>query len=175
MEWILLLLVVAAVAAFAVVARRRVQARELTRSTEELAPVKKLAFEDITALGVDLQELDLELTGQEIDAGARSDYQRALDAYESAKVAGDASPGSTTSDTSPRSSKTVGMPSRACAPESPASRSRPAGPPASSTLGTGSRSPTWSSCRRTVSSGMCPHVPWTPSASVPAPTPTSAT
>ena len=89
MEWILLLLVVAAVAAFAVVARRRVQARELTRSTEELAPVKKLAFEDITALGVDLQELDLELTGQEIDAGARSDYQRALDAYESAKVAGD--------------------------------------------------------------------------------------
>ena len=35
--------------------------------------------------------------------------------------------------------------------------------------------PTWSSCRRTVSSGMCPRVPWTPSASVPAPTPTSGT
>lgn len=86
MEWILLLVIVAA---FSVVSGRRVQAREVTRRAVELAPVKKLAFEDITALGVDLQELDLELTGQEIDAGARSDYQRALDAYESAKVAGD--------------------------------------------------------------------------------------
>ena len=89
MEWILLLLVVAALAATAVISGRRTKQRELTRRDDELAPVKKLAFEDITALGVDLQELDLELTGQEIDAGARSDYQRALDAYESAKVAGD--------------------------------------------------------------------------------------
>ena len=89
MEWILLLLVVAAVAAASVFSGRRTKEREVTRRAEELAPVKKLAFEDITALGADLQDLDLELTGQELDAGARSDFQRALDAYESAKVAGD--------------------------------------------------------------------------------------
>ena len=51
--------------------------------------MKKLAFEDITALGVDLQDFDVELAGRELDAGANADYQRALDAYESAKFAGD--------------------------------------------------------------------------------------
>ena len=68
---------------------RRSKQRELTRREDELAPVRKLAFEDITAFGVDLQELDLEMSGHELDAGANADYQRALDAYESAKLAGD--------------------------------------------------------------------------------------
>ena len=36
----------------------------------ELEPVKKLAFEDITALGTELQALDLELAGHELDEGA---------------------------------------------------------------------------------------------------------
>ena len=63
--------------------------RALAKKTAELEPVKKMAFEDITALGVDLQELDLELSGHELDGGQRADYQRALDAYESAKTAGD--------------------------------------------------------------------------------------
>jgi hypothetical protein len=40
-------------------------------------------------LGTDLQELDLELVGASLDAGATADYQRALDAYEAAKSAGD--------------------------------------------------------------------------------------
>jgi hypothetical protein len=71
------------------VASRSNQRKELARKQAELEPVKKLAFEDVTALGVDLQELDLELAGQELDAGANADYQRALDAYESAKTAGD--------------------------------------------------------------------------------------
>jgi hypothetical protein len=71
------------------VAGRSRKARVLERKNAELEPVKKLAFEDITALGVDLQELDLELAGRELDQGANSDYQRALDAYESAKTAGD--------------------------------------------------------------------------------------
>jgi hypothetical protein len=48
-----------------------------------------LAFEDITALGEELQSLDLDLAGRELDAGANADYQRALDAYESAKTAGE--------------------------------------------------------------------------------------
>ena len=39
------------------------QARQPERQAAELEPVKKLAFEDVTALGVELQELDLELAG----------------------------------------------------------------------------------------------------------------
>ena len=84
-----LLVVLAVIAGVVTVAGRRRQAREIERKTAELEPVKKLAFEDITALGVELQELDLEMAGRELDAGMNSDYQRALDAYEAAKTAGD--------------------------------------------------------------------------------------
>ena len=90
MELILLVLVLGALAALALASGRRNKARELSRREDELAPVRKLAFEDITAFGEDLQELDLEMSGHELDAGANADYQRALDAYESAKLAGDA-------------------------------------------------------------------------------------
>jgi hypothetical protein len=55
-----------------------------------LEPVKKLAFEDVTALGVALQDLDTELAGRSLDEGANADYQRALDAYEAAKTSADA-------------------------------------------------------------------------------------
>lgn len=68
---------------------RSYKRRAAEKAERELDPVKKLAFEDVTALGVQLQELDLELAGQPLDAGANADYQRALDAYESAKHAGD--------------------------------------------------------------------------------------
>jgi len=85
---VLLVLLVAAIgaAAFAVRNGRR---KELERKRAELEPVKKLAFEDITALGMELQDLDEDLAGQDLDKGARADYQRALDAYESAKFSGD--------------------------------------------------------------------------------------
>jgi len=64
--------------------------KALERKAAELAPVKKLAFEDVTALGEELQRLDLELAGRAlVDDGERADYQRALDAYESAKAAAD--------------------------------------------------------------------------------------
>src|SRR5829696_5839543 len=89
MELILLVLVLAVLGVAAVGASRRSKERELARREDEIAPVRKLAFEDITAFGEDLQQLDLEMSGHELDAGARSDYQRALDAYESAKLAGD--------------------------------------------------------------------------------------
>jgi hypothetical protein len=89
MEWVVVGIVVLVVALVAVVARRnRVQALE--RAAAELEPVKKLAFEDVTALGTELQDLDLELAGRPLDEGARADYQRALDTYESAKVSADA-------------------------------------------------------------------------------------
>jgi hypothetical protein len=86
---VLILLVIVGVVALAVVAGRRNQARELERKKTELEPVQKLAFEDVTALGTDLQDLDGELAGHELDPGARADYQRALDAYEAAKTAAD--------------------------------------------------------------------------------------
>jgi hypothetical protein len=89
MTWVLVLLVVAAVVGFVVVRRRN---RELAHQREvaRLEPVKKLAFEDVTALGVELQDLDLELAGRPLDEGANADYQRALDAYEAAKSSADA-------------------------------------------------------------------------------------
>jgi hypothetical protein len=89
MGWVLLLVLLAILVAAAVVARRSAQRRELERRQAELEPVKKLAFEDITALGVELQDLDADLAGSQLDKGANADYQRALDAYESAKFAGD--------------------------------------------------------------------------------------
>jgi uncharacterized membrane protein YgcG len=87
MEWFIVLLVVVVLGAVVFVAGRRNQERQLETQRAELEPVRQLADEDVTALGTELQELDLELSGRQLDAGARADYQRALDAYESAKVA----------------------------------------------------------------------------------------
>jgi hypothetical protein len=89
MEWVLVVLVAIAVVAFVVI-RRRNRTLQAERAAAELEPVKKLAFEDVTALGVELQALDLELAGTSLDVGANADYQRALDSYESAKTAADA-------------------------------------------------------------------------------------
>jgi len=89
MELLGLLVVVALITGVVIVAGRTRKARELARRESELEPVRKLAFEDITALGEELQQLDLELAGHELDAGAHADYQRALDSYEAAKTAGD--------------------------------------------------------------------------------------
>lgn len=49
----------------------------------ELAGVRALADEDVTLLGEELHRLDAEVSG--LDADGRADYQRALDAYESAQ------------------------------------------------------------------------------------------
>ncbi|MEO5651586.1 MAG: hypothetical protein ABIN79_03715 [Marmoricola sp.] len=83
----LLLLVVAGVGVS--VAVKANQRRALERRDAELEPVRKLAFEDVTALGEELQRLDLELAGHELQPGENADYQRALDAYEAAKFAAD--------------------------------------------------------------------------------------
>jgi hypothetical protein len=88
MEWLVVLVLIGLVVV-AVVAARRNKERALEQRRAELEPVKKLAFEDVTALGTDLQDLDAELAGRQLDAGARADYQRALDAYEAAKTAAD--------------------------------------------------------------------------------------
>jgi hypothetical protein len=88
MEWLVVLILAALVVA-AVVASRRGKERQLAQRHADLEPVKKLAEEDVTALGTELQALDAELAGRQLDEGARADYQRALDAYEAAKVSAD--------------------------------------------------------------------------------------
>jgi hypothetical protein len=87
MELVLLLVVLGGLVAVSLAAGRSSKRRALERAEAELAPVKKLAEEDVTALGVELQDLDLELAGEPLDPGANADYQRALDSYEAAKTA----------------------------------------------------------------------------------------
>src|SRR3954452_15489658 len=85
---LLVMLAIGGLVVWAVVRTKKRRAWE--RKPAELEPVKKLAFEDVTALGEELQRLDLELAGRALtDDGERADYQRALDAYESAKTAAD--------------------------------------------------------------------------------------
>jgi hypothetical protein len=83
----LLVMAVGAVVVWQVV--RASKRKELERKRAELEPVKKLAFEDVTSMGEELRTLDSDLLLHDLDAGARADYQRALDAYESAKTAAD--------------------------------------------------------------------------------------
>ena len=87
MELVLVLVVLGGLTAVAVAAGKTGKKRELARAEAEVAPVKRLAEEDVTALGVELQDLDIDLAGEQLDPGANADYQRALDAYESAKTA----------------------------------------------------------------------------------------
>jgi hypothetical protein len=89
-ELVVLLVVLGGLVAAAVLAGRSSRAREERRRLAELEPVKRLAQEDVTALGVELQHLDTEMAGHELGPGENADYQRALDAYESAKTAADA-------------------------------------------------------------------------------------
>jgi hypothetical protein len=60
--------------------RRRTQAADLEG-------VRRLAEEDVTVLGEQLQRLGREVEGHELDEATRLDYQTALDAYETAKDA----------------------------------------------------------------------------------------
>jgi hypothetical protein len=89
MELVVVLVVLGGAVVTAVAAGSSHKRRSQARAEAELAPVKQLAQEDVTALGVELQELDLDMAGRQLDAGANADYQRALDAYESAKTAAD--------------------------------------------------------------------------------------
>ena len=77
--WVLVAVVVLVAAALRGRSADATRQLKQQRAVAELEPVKKLAFEDVTALGVELQDLDLELAGKPLDVGANADYQRALD------------------------------------------------------------------------------------------------
>lgn len=87
MELLFVLILLGGAVGGVVMASNRNKAKQAAQAEAALAPVRRLVEEDITALGVELQELDLDMAGRELDAGAAADYQRALDDYESAKVA----------------------------------------------------------------------------------------
>lgn len=83
MEWLLILLV-AGGGGFA--ARRWRDRQEFRRAhDEELEGVRRLADEDVTHLGEQLQRLDGEVGGHVLDEETRVAYQTALDSYESAQ------------------------------------------------------------------------------------------
>src|ERR1700712_1645779 len=89
MGFLVFLVLLALAAAVVVGVVKSNQRRALERKEAELEPVRKFAFEDVTALGEELQLLDMEMAGRELDQGENADYQRALDSYESAKRAAD--------------------------------------------------------------------------------------
>jgi len=83
----LVVLAIAAVVVRAVIKANQRKAQE--RKEAELEPVRRLAFEDVTAFGEELQVLDVDMAGRALEPGEHADYQRALDSYESAKRAAD--------------------------------------------------------------------------------------
>jgi hypothetical protein len=86
MELVVVLLVVAAAVALATTASRRQRQRQLEqRRAADLEAVVKVADEDVTRFGEELQRLHLEMLVTPLDQPMRQDYQRALDSYESAK------------------------------------------------------------------------------------------
>ena len=83
---LLLALVIAALVGAAVLANKRQTKALEQRREDELRPVLKVADEDTTRFGTELQDLDAETAASPLDAAARQDYQRALDSYENAKL-----------------------------------------------------------------------------------------
>ena len=56
----------------------------------QLATSKRAADEDVTKFGEELQRLDTDVAGHPLDEPMQQDYQRALDAYDNAKMSLDA-------------------------------------------------------------------------------------
>src|SRR5687768_14454019 len=93
-ELIVLLVIVAVVLAGVGLYRRqtvnRRQAEERAALESQLATSKKAADEDVTKFGEELQRLDSDVTGHALNEPMQQDYQRALDAYDNAKMSLDA-------------------------------------------------------------------------------------
>lgn len=85
MEWLLIVLVAGGGGFAAKRWRAHIEARREER--EQLEGVRRLADEDVTYLGEQLQRLDREVEGRSLDEQTRVDYQAALDAYEAAQRA----------------------------------------------------------------------------------------
>jgi hypothetical protein len=87
MTWLLVALIASGGGGGIIAKRWRARSALRRDEREELAGVKQMADEDVTLLGEQLQRLDREVQGRELDEPTRLDYQKALDAYESAQRA----------------------------------------------------------------------------------------
>jgi hypothetical protein len=85
-----LLLIIAVAGVWLFVHTRRQKAEQEAERAEDLRKVKSTVSEDVTRLGEELAELDLEVGVHPLDTAGRQDYQRALDSYDQAKGALDA-------------------------------------------------------------------------------------
>ena len=71
----------------AIAQREAAERRELET---QLTTSKRAAEEDVTKFGEELQRLDTDVAGHPLDEAMNQDYQRALDAYDNAKMSLDA-------------------------------------------------------------------------------------
>lgn len=85
MEWLLLALVTGGGAGAYGAQRIRASRVDRRQRAEELEGVRRLADEDVTVFGEQLQRLGDDVAERELDTDTRHDYQTALDAYERAK------------------------------------------------------------------------------------------
>jgi len=88
MDLLLVLAVIAGVIFLVSTVSKKNRMRALEqRNVEDLAAVQKVAEEDVTRFGEELQRLDTDMLVTPLDPAMRQDYQRALDSYEAAKEA----------------------------------------------------------------------------------------
>jgi hypothetical protein len=86
MEWLLFLVAGGGAGSYAVW-KLRERRDERRRDAEQVEAVRRLAEEDVTVFGEQLQSLGTELDGRDLGTAAARDYQQALDIYERAKFA----------------------------------------------------------------------------------------
>ena len=85
-DLLLVLLVIGGILLAVGLVSRTQQRRQLEhKNAAELAAVRKVADEDVTRFGEELQRLDTDMLVTPLDEPMRQDYQRALDSYEAAK------------------------------------------------------------------------------------------
>ena len=93
-ELIVLLVLVAVVVGGVGLYRRaainRRRSEEQAALEAQLTTSKRAADEDVTTFGEELQRLDSDVAGHALDEPMQQDYQRALDAYDNAKMSLDA-------------------------------------------------------------------------------------
>jgi hypothetical protein len=87
---IVVALIVGGVALYRRYAIQQRQAAEQAALETQLSTSKRAADEDVTKFGEELQRLDSDVGGHPLDEAMHQDYQRALDAYDNAKMSLDA-------------------------------------------------------------------------------------
>src|SRR5215217_5680892 len=87
---IVVALIVGGVALYRRYAIQQRQAAEQAALETQLSTSKRAADEDVTKFGEELQRLDSDVAGHPLDEAMQQDYQRALDAYDNAKMSLDA-------------------------------------------------------------------------------------